>query len=94
MTMLSEDIATRVKLGREELGMSQSGLAARAGVSRATVARIEAGGADSVAFGAMVRVLEASNWSIFIDKGVTALPGPAGFDVDAYFDSLFGEEGR
>ena len=94
MTHLSEDIATRVRLGRGELGMTQSDLAEKAGVSRATVARIEAGGSDSVAFGAMIRVLEASNWSIYIDKGVTVLSGPAGFDVDAYFDSLFGEEGR
>ena len=92
MALYSEDIATRVKLGREELGMSQSDLAARAGVSRATVARIEAGGAGSVAFGAMARVLEASNWSIYIEKGATARPNSAGFDVDAYFDSLFGEE--
>ena len=92
--MYADDIADRVRLGREELGLSQSALAERAGVSRATVARIEGGGAENVAFGAMVKVLNASNWSMYLEKGVTARPnsGPDEFDVDAYLDSLFGDQ--
>lgn len=92
MTIYDGDIAIRIRMGREELGLSQTGLAERAGVSRATVARIEAGGAESVSFGAMVRVLNASNWSLYIEKGVATAAAPSEPDLDAYLDSLFGDQ--
>lgn len=88
----ADDIAVRVKMGREALGLSQYDLAELAGVSRATVARIETGGAESVSFGAMVRVLNAANWSIYLERGHTAPANPNDFDVDEYLKSLFGGE--
>lgn len=87
----NEEIAERVRMGREELGLSQHDLAERAGVSRATVARIEGGGADSVSFGAVIRVLNAANWSIYIERGVPAAAVPTGFNLDSYLDSLYGD---
>ena len=89
--LYSGDIAERIKLGREELGLTQAELAQRAGVSRATIARIESGGADSVSFGAMVRVLNAANWSIYLEKGIVASQQNPPFDMEEYLDSLYGD---
>ena len=87
----AEDIAERVRLGREALGLTQAVFAKRADVSRATIARVEAGGAGSVSFGAMTRILNAANWSLSLEKGVVAKADPDAFDIDAYLDSLFGD---
>lgn len=88
----ADDIAIRVKLGREELGLSQSALAQRAGVSRAMVARVESGGALHVSFGAMVRILNAANWSLYIEKGTIVASNSDMPDLDTYLDELLGGE--
>jgi transcriptional regulator with XRE-family HTH domain len=78
-------------MGRAELGMTQTDLAVAAGISRPTVARIEAGGADSVAIGTIQKVLNATNWDLSINRGVTPTAGRETFDVEKYLDSLFGD---
>ncbi len=86
----SSDIAERVRLGRRELGLTQSELAQEAHVSRPTIARIEAGGADSVSLGTILRVLNATNWDLSIERGVIPRATESEFDMDAYLDSLYG----
>lgn len=88
--LLSEDIAERVYEGRRQLGLSQSDLAKAAHVSRATIARVEGGAADSVSLGAMQRVLNAANWDLRLERGVIP-PSSASFDMEAYLDSLYGD---
>ncbi|WP_206214765.1 MULTISPECIES: helix-turn-helix transcriptional regulator [unclassified Adlercreutzia] len=87
----SSDIAERVRLGRRELGLTQSALAQEARVSRPTIARIEAGGADSVSLGTILRVLNATNWDLSIERGVAPRATEDEFDMDTYLDSLYGD---
>ena len=89
--MLSENkIAERVRLSRKVLGLSQTTLAQAAGVSRATVARIEAGEANSVALGTLLSVLNALSWDLSLERGVTPAATSNSFDMETYLDSLFG----
>ncbi|WP_165044777.1 MULTISPECIES: helix-turn-helix domain-containing protein [unclassified Adlercreutzia] len=85
------DIAERVRMGRNELGLTQNELARKTGVSRPTIVRIERGEANSVSFGTLQRVLNATNWDFRLDRGVAVPASSSTFDVDAYLDTLFGE---
>lgn len=89
--LLNQDIAERVREGRRRLGLSQSDLAKTAHVSRATIARVEGGAADSVSLGVMQRVLNAANWDLRLERGVVPSSSTTSFDVEAYLDSLYGE---
>ncbi|MEC4176931.1 helix-turn-helix domain-containing protein [Adlercreutzia sp. R7] len=89
--LLNEDLSERVRMGRQELGLSQADLAKLAGVSRPTIARIEGGGADRVALGTVERVLNATNWDLSIERGVRPTPQRNDFDIERYLDSLYGE---
>ena len=65
-----KDLAEKIAIGREALGLSQEQLAKKAGVSLSTLKRIEGGGCNSVSFGHVSSVLNASGFDIFIDRGV------------------------
>lgn len=84
------DIAERVRMGRTERGLTQEELAKEAGVSRPTIARIEAGRAGSVSLDAIQRVLNAANWDLSLSRGVPPRTSQDEFDMDAYLDSLYG----
>ena len=84
------DIAERVRMGRAERGLTQTELAKEAGVSRPTIARIEAGGAGSVSLGTIQRVLNAANWDLSLSRGVRPREDRSEFDMDSYLDSLYG----
>lgn len=86
-----ENIAERVRDGRKALGMTQTQLAEAADVSRPTIARIEAGGAASVSLDAILRVLNAANWDLTLERGVRPVSSEEPFDMEAYLDSLFGD---
>lgn len=89
--MLSEnDIAERVRISRKTLNLSQADLARVAGVSRATIARIEGGEAKSVAFGTLLSVLNALSWDLSLERGVAPSPDSS-FNMEAYLDSLYGD---
>ena len=86
------EIAERVMLSRKELGLTQTELAQRARVSRSTVVRAENGDAESISFGAMVRILNAVSWTIVLERGVPVLSrAHDDFDMDAYLDGLYGD---
>lgn len=89
--LLNEDLSERVRMGRQELGLSQADLAKLAGVSRPTIARIEGGEADRVALGTIKRVLNATNWDLALERGVRPTPPRNDFDIERYLDSLYGE---
>lgn len=89
--LLSEDIAERVRDGRRQLGLTQTELAKLVGVSRPTVARIEAGGAAHIALGTVERILNATNWDLSLDRGVRPKMRNDSFDMEAYLDSLYGD---
>lgn len=84
------DIGERVREGRRELGMTQTQLAERAGVSRPTIARVEHGLAGEVSFGTMLHILNAANWDLSLERGVAPAPARADFDMEQYLDDLFG----
>jgi transcriptional regulator with XRE-family HTH domain len=63
---LARTIAGLVRRSRRDIGWSQEELARRATVSQACVSRIERDGADTVAFGALARVVHTcgARWSL------------------------------
>ena len=63
MTTLA-DVAEQLKTARRGAGMSQADLAARAGVARTTVARMETLAKGDMSVSALVRLLEAAGYEI------------------------------
>ncbi len=62
------DVAVMLKNARQEAGLSQSELARRAGVARATVARMETLAKGDMSVSALVRLLEAAGCDLKIVK--------------------------
>lgn len=58
------DVAEFLRQARHEAGLSQSELAARAGVSRTTVARMETLGKGDMSVAILVRLLEAAGYDL------------------------------
>ena len=67
--MTIDDIARTVQRGRKALGLTQEQLAARAKVSRSTIARMETGRLADIGYGALLRILNA----VKLDLRLTAL---------------------
>ncbi len=63
MTSLA-DIAHILQDARRESGLSQEGLAQRAGVSRTTVARMETLAKGDMSVSALIRLLEAAGYDL------------------------------
>jgi transcriptional regulator with XRE-family HTH domain len=63
MTTLA-DIASLLRVARREAGLSQTALAQRAGVSRATVARMETLAKGDMSLSALLRLLEAAGYDL------------------------------
>ena len=87
------EIAEHVRARRKALGLTQADLATRAGTSMQTIVRIEHGEALSVAFGTMVRVLDALSFNVFIEQGIPETSGSAQAlnpaDIEAYLNERF-----
>jgi transcriptional regulator with XRE-family HTH domain len=67
MTTLA-DVAEQLKAARREAGLSQTELAARAGVARTTVARMETVAKGDMSVSALVRLLEAAGYELKVVK--------------------------
>ena len=74
------DIASAVRGRRQELGLSQGDLAARAGVSRKWLNQFEAGGRASAELGLVLRVLDAAGLTMHAEP--RGEPSRDGGDVD------------
>lgn len=84
------DIAERIREQRRALGLTQAELAQRAGTSVPTIARIEGGGAGSVSFETMVRILNMLGYSIFLEKTTPAeVFQPSAEELEAYLDGRY-----
>ena len=57
--MRYNDLRAALRLARRERGLTQEGLAARSGVSRITIARLEAGAARDIRLGTVVSLCDA-----------------------------------
>jgi HTH-type transcriptional regulator/antitoxin HipB len=81
------DLAATARGRRIELGLSQAGLAARAGVSRDWVNYFEAGKATVELF-LVLRLLEALELTLHIsvNTGESASRAPGSTDLDAFLD--------
>lgn len=86
----ARELAERIRQRRTMLGLTQSELAARAGTSTPTIARIEGGAGGNVAFETMIRILTALGYSMYIEEGVplpeTSLNYP---DIEQYLDERY-----
>lgn len=67
MTTLA-DVADQLKTARRQAGLSQSELAARAGVARTTLARMETLGRGDMSVSVLVRLLEAAGYDLKVVK--------------------------
>jgi len=67
MTTLS-DVAEQLKTARAEAKLTQTELAARAGVARTTLARMETLGRGDMSVSALVRLLEAAGYDLKVVK--------------------------
>jgi transcriptional regulator with XRE-family HTH domain len=67
MTTLS-DIAEQLKAARTEAKLTQTELAARAGVARTTLARMETLGRGDMSVSILVRLLEAAGYDLKVVK--------------------------
>lgn len=67
MTTLA-DVADQLKAARRDAGLSQAELAARAGVARTTVARMETVAKGDMSVSALVRLLEAAGYELKVVK--------------------------
>jgi len=86
------DIAAAVRGRRADLGLSQGGLAERAGVSRRWVNQFENGGRATAEVGAVLRVLDALGLDVHAEAATAdhaePRPGPDVVDLDALLDGL------
>jgi transcriptional regulator with XRE-family HTH domain len=67
MTTLS-DVAEQLKSARTEAKLTQTELAARAGVARTTLARMETLGRGDMSVSVLVRLLEAAGYDLKVVK--------------------------
>lgn len=67
MTTLS-DVAEQLKAARTEAKLTQTELAARAGVARTTLARMESLGRGDMSVSVLVRLLEAAGYDLKVVK--------------------------
>lgn len=67
MTTLS-DVAEQLKAARTEAQLTQTELAARAGVARTTLARMETLGRGDMSVSVLVRLLEAAGYDLKVVK--------------------------
>lgn len=67
MTTLS-DVAEQLKAVRAEADLTQTELAARAGVARTTLARMETLGRGDMSVSVLVRLLEAAGYDLKVVK--------------------------
>ncbi len=67
MTTLS-DVAEQLKAARAEAKLTQTELAARAGVARTTLARMETLGRGDMSVSVLVRLLEAAGYNLKVVK--------------------------
>ena len=67
MTTLA-DVAEQLKTARRSAGVSQADLAARAGVARTTVARMETLAKGDMSVSVLVRLLEAAGYDLKVVK--------------------------
>lgn len=65
-----QDIAEKIRMRRNELSISQTQLARQANVSLATITRIEQGRCFEVAFGTIIRILNAISYDLNLELGV------------------------
>jgi transcriptional regulator with XRE-family HTH domain len=87
------DIAAAVRGRRQALGLSQSQVAARAGVSRRWLNGFEAGGSLHAEAGAILRVLEALDLELHAnprgsDQSARRDTDPDAVDLDTLLDDL------
>lgn len=84
----THDLGVRIRLRREELGLSQAVIAERAGVSRQLVSRIEHGHFRAEVGGVMA-VIRALGAQLVLADRPGAGDGPEdGDDVDTFFEQL------
>lgn len=67
MTTLA-DVAEQLRAARRDAGLSQAEMAARAGVSRTTVARMETLAKGDMSLSVLVRLLEAAGYDLKVVK--------------------------
>ena len=81
------DLAATARGRRQDLGLSQVELAAKAGVSREWISAFE-GGKTTVEFGLVIRVLEALGLGLdIVERGSGAESSPSrSVDLDAFLD--------
>ena len=81
------DLAATARGRRQDLGLSQVELAAKAGVSREWISAFE-GGKTTVEFGLVIRVLEALGLGLdIVERGSGAESSPSrSVDLDALLD--------
>ena len=88
-------MAEKAKLMRESLGLTLPEVAERAGVSRSTVCRIEAGDGGTVSFDRLQRVMSVLDWRFELERGqvTKAHPDkPSDEAIEAHLASLFGDK--
>ena len=81
------DLAATARGRRQDLGLSQVELAAKAGVSREWINAFE-GGKTTVEFGLVIRVLDALSFGLdIVERGSGAESSPSrSVDLDALLD--------
>jgi HTH-type transcriptional regulator/antitoxin HipB len=81
------DLAATARGRRQDLGLSQVELAAKAGVSREWISAFE-GGKTTVEFGLVIRVLDALSFGLdIVERGSGADSSPSrSVDLDALLD--------
>lgn len=80
----SVNIAIKTALTRKEKNWTQTDLARKAGVSRDTIARIEAGDSDHIAYGTIKHILKALDYELDLSYSpptLTETPLDSDFDV-------------
>ena len=81
----TRDLGAIVRARRREMGLSQSGLAVRAGVSRPWVSYLE-GGKPTIELGRVLRVLEVLDLDLRIHAGAEPSDDAPPVDLDALLD--------
>lgn len=86
----AQELAERIREKRKALGLTQTDLALSAHTSTPTIARIEMGGAGTVAFETVMRVLTSLSYSIYIEESLSVPEASSdAIDVEQYLNERY-----
>lgn len=86
-------LAVSLRVRRQALGLTQAQLAAKAGVSRLSVVKVESGSHSRAEIGVLLRLLDALDLDLELSPRDGAPPEPHGRARAVDLDDLLADEG-